>query len=453
MSRTFQSLEFYNYRLWFVGNLFAASGVWMQRIAQDWLVLTHLTAGSGLQVGIVTALQFAPILLLSPIAGVIADRFDKRLIIQVTQAITALLGLMLGILVLTNTITLWMVYVFATIGGSVNAVENPVRQAFVSELVPIRSLPNAVALNSTAFNLARLLGPAISGLVIDWVGIGWVFFVNAALFLVPVFTVMMMRDGELYKSKPVPREKGQIRQAIQYVRGRRDIILILVIVGVVSLLGLNFKVTSAMMATEIYGLPAGGFGLMSTTLAIGAVIGSLLVARIGHPRLRMIVLAALFFGTLLTLLAYAPTYIWFLIIAVPVGCAQQILIASANSAVQISTAPNFRGRVMALYSMIFLGVTPIGSPFVGWVAEHYGARASMAVGGVASAAVAIGVAIFGFFHWKIRLQMDSRHHLYLNVPIGNVREGYQDLMDQNPIEEQARLDLEDQTIEEEGDLK
>ncbi|MFZ1381877.1 MAG: MFS transporter [Scrofimicrobium sp.] len=454
MSKTFQSFQYYNYRLWFAGNLLAASGTWMQRIAQDWLVLTHLSGGSGLQLGIVTALQFAPILFLSPTAGVFADRFDKRMIIQVTQALTALLGLAMGVLVLTDTVQLWMVYIFATAGGIISAMENPVRQAFVSELVPTRILPNAVALNSTSFNLARLLGPAISGFVIDWVGIGWVFIVNAALFLGPVFTVLFMRERELLKSKPAPREKGQIRQAVHYVRGRRDIILILVIVGVVSLLGLNFQVTSAMMATEVYGLPAGGFGLMSTTLAVGAVAGSLGVARLNKPRLRMIVAAALFFGMLLTLLALAPTYIWFLIIAVPVGMSQQILIASANAAVQITTAPGFRGRVMALYSMIFMGVTPIGSPLIGWIAEHFGARWSMAVGGLASMAVAIGVALFGYFHWKIRLQIDDvTHKLHLNVPISPVRSGYEDLMDDSQIEAQASLDLEEQITDEEAELK
>lgn len=470
MSKTFQSLQQYNYRLWFIGNLFAASGSWMQRIAQDWLVLTVLTSGGGLQVGVVTALQFAPILLFSPWAGVVADRFDKRHIIQATQLATALLGLGLGALVLTGSVQLWMVYIFAGIGGTVSAFENPVRQAFVSELVPTRMLPNAVALNSTAFNLARLIGPAMSGFVIDWVGIGWVFIVNAALFLVPVFTIMTMRRDELDPATPVPRQKGQIWEAVQYVRGRRDIILILVIVGVVSLLGLNFQLTSAMMATEVYGKPAGAYGLMSTSLAVGAIIGSLLVARRNHPRLRLIVLSALFFGVLLTWLALAPTYVWFLVIAVPVGGVQQVLIASANAAVQITTESGFRGRVMALYSMIFLGVTPIGAPLVGWIAEECGARWSMAVGGIASIAVALGVAVFGFFHWKIRLQVNHEtRKLHLNVPITPVREGYgvptegvspgaapvvSEVIDRvEDAQNQANMDLGGQIAEEESELK
>lgn len=185
MSKTFQSLGFYNYKLWFTGNIFASSAQWMQRVAQDWLVLTVLTEGGGLELGIVTALQFAPILLFSAWAGVVADRLDRRHLLQITQTLTALSGLVLGILVLSGSAELWMVYILAFVGGTAGAFDNPVRQAFVSELVPARMLPNAVALNSTAFNSARLIGPAISGLVIDWVGPGWVFVVNAGLFLCP----------------------------------------------------------------------------------------------------------------------------------------------------------------------------------------------------------------------------------------------------------------------------
>lgn len=446
MSKTFQSFQQYNYRLWFGGNLFAASGQWMQRIAQDWLVLTVLTEGGGLQVGIVTALQFLPILLLSPWVGVIADRMNRRHLLQLAQALGGLLGLLLGILVLTNSVELWMVYAFALCGGCVAAFDNPVRQAFVSELVPPRMLPNAIALNSTAFNLARLIGPALSGFVIDWVGIGWVFIVNAALFAVPVVTMALMRRSELDKPAPVPKKKGQLREGLRYVRGRKDIILILIIAGVVSCLGLNFQLTSAMMATEVYGLPAGGYGLMSTSLAVGAVAGSLIVARRNNPRLRLIVVAAMLFGTSLGILALAPSYIWFLIIAVPTGLLSQSFIASANAAVQISTDPQFRGRVMALYSMIFLGTTPIGSPLVGWVAEEYGARWAMGLGAVGSVGVAAGVALFGFFHWKIRLQVDhTTHHLHLVVPgeeIGPVPE-----MIQVTNEEEANRRLAEQVTE------
>ena len=416
-SKTFQSFAQYNYRLWFGGSIFASTGTWMQRVAQDWLVLTVLTDNSGFQVGIVTALQFLPILLLSPVAGVAADRFNRRHLLQTTQVITGVLGLTLGILILTGTAQLWMIYILAFLGGSAQSFDNPARNAFVSELVPARMLPNAIALNSTAFNSARLIGPALSGVVIDWIGIGWVFVVNAGLFAVPVTAMALMRKNELDAPESVPKEKGQIREGLAYIRERKDIILILVLMGVVSCLGLNFQLTSAMMATEVFGLPAGGYGLMSTAMAVGAVAGTLLVARHNNPRLRMIILAALFFGIGLGSLALSPSYYWFLILAVPTGLLSMSLISSANAAVQISTEPRFRGRVMAIYSMIFLGTTPIGAPFIGWVGEHFGPRWSMGIGALATIVAAITVALWGVLKWKVRLHVSwVNRSLQLEVP-------------------------------------
>ena len=466
MSRTFQSLERYNYRLWFTGNIFASTGQWMQRIAQDWLVLTVLTQGGGVQVGVVTALQFLPILLLSPVAGVIADRFDRRHVVQAAQASFGLLGLLTGVLVLTDSISLPLVYLLAALGGTVTAFDGPARQAFVSELVRPHMLPNAVALNSMAFNLARMLGPAVAGFVIDWVGLGWVFISNAALFLVPVFTVALMRKSELEPPVSVPRERGQIREAVRYVRGRRDIIMVLVVIGVVSFLGLNFQLTSAMMATEVYMRPAGGYGLMSTALAVGAVTGAVLTARRGRPTLFLIVTAAAFFGVGLTILSLAPTYIWFLVLAAPVGVMSQTLMASANASVQLAAEPAFRGRVMALYTMVFMGVTPIGAPLIGWVGETFGARWSMAVGGIASIAVAVGVALFARFHWRIRLRVDPRaHRVSLVIPDEwqPIRGGVAARAHQDELERLAALDrderaseaaaLEEEEAEEEGEIK
>ena len=416
-SKTFQSFTQFNYRLWFGGNIVASVGMWMQRVAQDWLVITVLTDNSGFQVGIVTALQFLPILLFSPIAGVAADRFDRRHLLQAAQIVTGLLGLVLGVLILTGVARLWMVYILAFLGGTASAFDNPVRNAFVSELVPARMLPNAIALNSTAFNSARLIGPAVSGVVIDWVGIGWVFIINAILFMVPVLTLALMRKNELDAPELVPREKGQVREGLRYIRHRKDIILILVLMGTVSCLGLNFQLTSAMMATEVFGLPAGGYGLMSTAMAVGAVAGSLLVARRNNPRMRMIIIAAAMFGVALGALALSPNYYWFLVIAVPMGALSMTLIASANAAVQISTEPRFRGRVMAIYSMIFLGTTPVGAPIIGWIGEEFGARWSMGVGAVASIVAAIGVALWGVFKWNVRLRVSwVEKSLRLEVP-------------------------------------
>ncbi len=397
----------------------------MQRIAQDWLVLTVLTAGGGFQVGIVTALQFLPILLFSPWAGVVADRVDRRRLIQAAQVAIASLGLILGILILTNTVELWMVYILAFLGGTVAAFDNPVRNAFISELVPTWILPNAIALNSTAFNTARLIGPALSGVIIDLVGIGWVFIVNAGLFAIPVFTLAAMRKGELIKPAKVPREKGQIVEGLRYVKQRKDLILLLIIVGMVSTFGINFQVTSAMMATDVYHKPAGAFGLMSTAFAVGAVIGSLVIAKNNNPRLRLIVIAALLFGVALGFLSLAPTYGWFLLIAIPTGLVSMTFIASANAAVQISTAPEFRGRVMALYSMIFLGATPIGSPLVGWIGEEFGARWSMGVGAILTIATAVAAGLWGVLVLKVRLRLEGKGRVPRIVivapPMGQVR--------------------------------
>lgn len=416
MSKTFQSLEQYNYRLWFFGNIFASSGLWMQRVAQDWLVLTVLTEGGGFQVGIVTALQFLPILLFSPWAGLAADRLDRRKLLQTTQSLTALMGVFLGVLVLTGTAQLWMVYILAFAGGVASSFDGPARQAFVSELVPAWMLPNAVALNSTAFNLARMIGPALSGAIVEAVGPGWVFVINGGLFLVPVAALAVMRVDELDVPAPVPREKGQIKEAVRYIQARKDIVLIMIIIGVVSMLGLNFQITSALMATQVFGKQAGSYGLMSTAVALGAFSGSFLVARYSNPRLRVIVLAALGFGTFLGLLAMSPTYLAFLIIAVPMGAIQMTLIATANAAVQISTEAQFRGRVMALYSMIFMGSTPIGAPIVGWIGEHIGARWSIGIGSVATLATALIVAFWGWFVLGIRLQFDGYKIPKLLVP-------------------------------------
>lgn len=416
MSKTFQSFEEHNYRLWFTGSLFASSGQWMQRVAQDWLVLTVLTRGGGLEMGVVTALQFLPILLFSPWAGLAADRFERRRLLQITQSLMMIFGFSLGFLILTGRIELWMVYILAFAGGTVLAFENPVRQSFVSELVAPRMLPNAVALNSTAFNSARLIGPALSGLIIDMVGMGWVFVVNGALLTVPIVTLALLRTEDLNILPKVPRQKGQLREGFQYIMGRRDIVLILFLMGVVSCFGLNFQITSALMATQIFDIPAGGYGLMSSFLAIGAICGSLMVARSNNPRLQLIIAAALFFGVALGLLALSPTYWWFLLIAIPTGALSMTLISSANAAVQISTAPQFRGRVMAIYSMIFLGTTPIGAPIVGWIGEQYGARWSMGIGAIITIVAALIAALWGILAWKIRLQWDGYHLPRLNIP-------------------------------------
>ncbi len=395
MASTFHSLRWPNFRLWVVGNLFAATGMWMQRVAQDWLVLTELSDNSGVQVGIVTALQFLPLLLLSPWAGVLADRLDRRRLIQATQSIMALCAVILGVLLLTGTVNLWAVYVLALVGGIASAIDNPARQTFVSELVPADSLSNAVSLNSVAFNISRLVGPACAGLVIDQVGTGWVFLINAALFATPILTLMLIREEELCARERVARARGQIREGVNFVRSRPDVALIMVVMTIVSCLGLNFQLTSALMATEVYGRAAGEYGLLGSAMAIGGLAGSLLSARRARPRLRFVLGAAGLFGLCEAALALAPSYLAFAALSVPLGLFTMTMITSANALVQISTPESYRGRVMALYGMIFLGTTPVGAPLVGWVGEAFGARWSLLVGAIASVLVSVVATAWG----------------------------------------------------------
>lgn len=401
MSKTFRSLRYYNFRLWIAGNLVASTGTWMQRVAQDWLVLTVLTDGRGFQVGIVTALQFLPLLLLAPWTGILADRVDRRRLLQVTQSVTGLLGLFLGILVVTETAELWMVYAFALGGGIAQAMDTPARQAFVSELVPQKELPNAVGLSSSAFNLARLIGPGVSGLVIHWIGIGPVFLVNALLFMVPILTLGLMRHDELnLPPERTPGKKDSAFDGLRYVKGRPDIIFVMVIMGFVSAFGLNFQMTSAMMATEVFGMEADAYGALGTFMAVGSLSGSLLAARRAHPRLRMIVIASILFGVMEGALALSPGYWWFAALSIPLGLVSLTLITSANSVVQLSTPPELRGRVMAIYSMIFLGSTPIGAPIVGWVGEVFGARWSLGIGAITCIIVGLIVGAWGRKHLR-----------------------------------------------------
>lgn len=438
MSKTFDSLQYYNFRLWITGNLFASTGIWMQRVAQDWLVLTVLTDGDAISLGVVTALQFLPLLVLSPWAGALADRLNRRHLLQATQTVTGALGFLLGILVITGTAELWMVYALAFSGGVASALDSPVRQAFVSELVPMSRLPNAVGLNSVAFNGARLIGPAASGLLIEWVGIGPIFLINGVLFLVPVVTLALMRSSQLQPTTRLPRGKGQIREGFAYVRSRPDLIAIFVLIGVVSAFGLNFQMTNALMATEVFHRGAGDYGALGSYMAIGSLAGALIAARRTHPRLRLIVVAALAFGLAEGAMALAPSYLAFAVLIVPTGLASLTFITAANAAVQISTPANLRGRVMSLYTMILLGSTPIGAPLVGWVGEQFGARWTLGVGAIFSILVAVVVGIWGWFFWDLHLQVDPvTRRLHMVGPVERLEQNTSHPGEENSSEENS----------------
>jgi MFS family permease len=424
VSPTFTSLRYPNYRLWFAGGLVANIGTWMQRVAQDWLVLTVLSDESGVAVGTVTALQFAPVLLLSVWAGVLADRMNRRVLLMATQLAQALLALGLGVLVLAGHVELWHVYVFATLLGVVAAVDGPVRQTFVAELVPPDKLSNAVGLNSTSFNAARVIGPGLAGLAIAWVGTGWVFIANGVSFVATILALARMRTADLHPMPSAKRhEKGQIRAGWQYVRGRSDIVVIMVVVGVVSTFGLNFQLTSALMARTEFGKGAGEYGVLGSILAIGSLTGALLAARRERPRVRLVIGAAFGFGITTGVMALMPTYPSFAVACIPVGLASLTMMTAANSTIQMSTDPAMRGRVMAIYMMVFLGATPIGSPVIGWVGQEYGARWAIGMGSISALLVASGAALWAIRSWhlEVRYRVLHRPHLQVTYPDVPVR--------------------------------
>ncbi|PZR54169.1 MFS transporter [Xylanimonas oleitrophica] len=415
MSATFSSLRYVNYRLWFGAALVANVGTWMQRVGQDWIVLTDLTHNSGTAVGTVTALQFLPFLLLSPYAGVLADRLPRRRLLMATQGAMGVLALVLGTLVLTGVVELWHVYVLALLLGVVSALDAPVRQTFVAEMVPASKLSNAVGLNSASFNAARLIGPGAAGLLIAAVGSGWVFMINGITFAATIAALACMRVRELRMLPAAPRAKGQIREAVRYVRGRSDIVVIMVVMAVVSTFGLNFQLTSAMMARVEFGKGAGEYGVLGSVLAIGSLTGALLAARRDRPRVRLVLGAGFAFAIATAVNALMPTYLGYMLMCIPVGLASLTMMTAANATLQMSTDPAMRGRVMALYMMVFQGATPIGSPIVGWVGEAFGPRWSILVGSVATFVVCAAATVWAIRSWHLRVRYRVRQRPHLEV--------------------------------------
>ena len=385
MSPTFRALSNHNYRLYAAGGVVSNTGTWMQRVAQDWLVL-QLTANSGTALGITTGLQFLPILLLSPYAGLVADRFPKRRLLQVTQLMMAGPALLLGLLAVTGVVETWHVYVLAFVFGIGTAFDAPARQSFVSEMVGPEDVTNAVGLNSASFNAARLVGPALAGLAIAALGggataTGWVILLNALSYGSVIFVLQRMNVDDLDSPEPQAREKGMIRDGLRYVRGRPDLMMILAIVFFAGTFGLNFQMTSALMATEVFHKGASEYGVLGSIMAIGSLAGALLAARRGQPRHRLVILAAIGFGLAEIVAGLLPTYLVFAVWLPVLGLTALTMITAANATIQLSVAPQLRGRVMALYMMIFMGGTPLGAPIVGWVGETFGARWTLIGGG------------------------------------------------------------------------
>lgn len=379
-SKMFRALSIRNYRLWVVGALVSNIGTWMQRVAQDWLVLTELTDHDGTATGIVTGLQFLPMLILGPYAGLIADRYDKRKVLICTQSFMALCALVLGGLVVADAAELWHVYLLATALGIGSAFDAPARQAFVSEIVPGTHLTNAVALNSANFNLARLAGPGIAGLVIAAFGTGPAILINGASFIAVLFSLTTLDREQIRPATRVRRGKGQIVEGFKYVRGRRDLLLIFSLAFVVGTFGLNFQLTNAMMAAEVFGVGAGEYGILGSVMAIGTFAGALLAARRSHPRWRYIIFGAIFFGLSALASALMPSYLFFMLSLIPVGLFALTFLNSCNVMVQTSVPSHYRARVLGLYLMVVQGGTPIGAPLVGWLATLFGPRMALGVG-------------------------------------------------------------------------
>ena len=421
MSPTFSSLRIYNYRTFAAGALISNTGTWMGRVAQDWLVLTQLTPHSSVALGIVTGLQFAPLALLAPVAGMITDRFPKRRILFATQSAMALTSLLTGVLVVTGAVQLWHIFLLAFIQGVAAAMDNPARQTFVSEMVPHDSLSNAVGLNSASFNAGRLIGPGVAGLVIAAVGTGPAFFLNTLSFVAVLLALARMRPGEL-NITPRHRGKGQIREGLRYVRGRPDVILIMALVFVLGTFGMNFQMTTALMATIVFHKGAGGYGLLGSIMAIGSLSAALLSARRPNPRLRILLMAYAAFAVAGAALAVAPSYVWFAVLLIPVGLTALTVMTTANSMVQLSVAPAMRGRVMALYMAVFMGGTPLGAPMIGWIGSAWGPRWTILVGSLATGLAVLAAMLYLMRSQDMHVSYQRRHRPRLTVIRGEISE-------------------------------
>ncbi len=390
--RTFASLRFRNYRLYFVSQIVSFSGTWMQSIAMSWLVL-ELT-GSGTALGTVLAMQFLPTLLLAPVGGVLADRFDKRRLIMGTQTMAGLLALALGVITLTGVVELWMVYALAACFGTVTALDNPSRQTFVMEMVGPDDVSNAVTLNSVVVNAARVIGPAIAGVVIAVFGVGECFVFNAASYVAVVIAMVLIRKDQLHPASISKRAPRQVRDGFRYAWSQpalRTTIVMLVLIGTFTF---EFATTLPMLAEFTFGAGPTGLAIMTALMGAGAVVGGLIVASAGPPTPLRLTAVAMGFGVAVTLIAVMPT-IGLVYLFMPfVGVASVATISLSNATLQLHSDPAFRGRVMSLFAMALIGSTPVGGPIVGWLGDHANPRVALLVG----AAGAYAAAAYGYVH-------------------------------------------------------
>ncbi len=402
LNRTFGSLRVRNYRLYFIGQMTSQSGTWMQGVAQAWLVL-KLT-GSGTALGFVTALQFLPVLLFGPVGGVVADRMNKRRVLYVTQSVAGLLALALGLLVVTDAVRLWMVFVLAAGLGCVNVVDNPSRQTFVLEMVGPEYLTNAVTLNSVMVNLARVIGPAAAGSLIATVGLGPCFLFNAGSYLAVLLALALMRDADLHTAAPQPRRKGQLREGFAYIRRTPALLAPLLMIAVIGTLTYEFQVTLPLVAKFTFNGGASTYSTMSVFMGAGAVVGGLATASRRTASGRRLAWAAMAFGVVVIGASAAPTLGFELAALVLIGAASITFLSLGNATIQLAAAPEMRGRVMALWSVAFLGSTPVGGLLMGWVGQNVGPRWALLIGGVAAV-------VAGLTAYRSLARLDREKHL------------------------------------------
>jgi MFS family permease len=393
VAATFRSLRSFNFRLWTAGALISNIGTWMQRVAQDWLVLTQLTHHDASALGIEMGLQFAPLLLLLPWTGLAADRLNQRKLLMLTQATMGVLALILGILTIAGVIQLWHVYVLAFLSGCAAALDAPVRQTFVAEMVGDEDLPNAVALNSSSFNAAQMIGPAVAGVLIASVGLGWAFLLNGLSFAAVLISMSLFRLPELRKSARAHRATSGFMDGLRYVWKRPDLRAMLIMLFLIGTFGMNFPIFIATMAVNVFHSDARAFGLLSSIMAVGTLSGALFAAGRGKQGLPSLLWGAVVFGLGCTLAAMAPGYWWFAAALIIIGAAALTFANGTNSNMQLSTEPAMRGRVMALRVAIALGGTPVGAPIAGWVANHFGPRWALVIGAAAGFSAAL-VAVY-----------------------------------------------------------
>ena len=407
-SESLSSLRVPNFRLFTISNILAMSGTWMQRIAQDWLVLqlSHSVAA----VGVTVAMQFTPMLLFGLYGGLIVDRYSKRMLLMLTQTTVGLLAVLLAVLALTGTIQVWHVYAIAFVVGLVTVVDNPTRQVFVNELVGPRNLRNAISVNSSVFQLGGLIGPAVAGILLDAVGAGWAFAINALTCLVTVLTLAALKKSKLVRSPAIPRAKGQLKQGLRYVVRKPAIFWSIVMVAILSVFALTTPVILAAFANNIYKVGASGYGLFNTLVAAGALTGAILSTRRTGVRLRTVIIMGGVWGALQAAAAFMPGEISFGIFLVALGVGNLLFITAANSLVQMSSNIGIRGRVMSLYVLVLLGGQAIGGPIMGWIVSSYGPHVGMAISGLvpAIAAVVIGIHLARRHQLRIRVRVEGR---------------------------------------------